>query len=260
MKLIDTHCHLDAPEFDTNLGEILQQAQSAGVYLYVIPSTSPTSIKRVKTLCQHHPVCLPAYGIHPYHISQPLDSALADLETALSDGSAIAIGEIGIDLYDKTDTFDRQESYFCAQLDIARHYHLPVLLHMRRAADRVIPLLRRYKIESGIAHAFSGSLEQARQLLKMGFKIGFGGVVTYPTAHKLRYIAAALPDDALVLETDAPFLPPVWLKGRANSPLALPGIADVIASLRGIPVEMLADMTTRNASSVFDLPFTPSER
>lgn len=253
MNLIDTHCHLNTPELYGNLPEILSHTQSIGIRTHIVPSTSTEDIPIVNTLCRHYPNCLPAYGIHPSFINQPLDAMMAVLESALQDHSAVAIGEIGIDLYHSHDDFESQKACFCAQLAIARQYHLPVLLHIRRSADRVIPLLKQYKIESGIAHAFSGSMEQAQQLLKLGIKIGIGGVVTYPNAHKIRHIAANLPQDAIVLETDAPFLPPVWLKGQPNMPYALTGIAQSVAELRGITIDTLANITTKNASVVFGL-------
>jgi TatD DNase family protein len=193
------------------------------------------------------------------HVHQ--NSDIDELRAWVQREKPVAIGEIGLDLFqtridrpgvDVAD-FQVQEQFFKAQLEIAKEFDLPVLLHIRRANDQILKHLRRIKLKGGIAHAFNGSMQQANEFIKLGFKLGFGGAFTWPRASNLQMLARELPLDAIVLETDGPDIPPVWLGRTRNSPAEVPRIAQVLADLRGIGVEEVAERTTANAREVMGL-------
>jgi TatD DNase family protein len=252
MMLIDSHCHLDAAEFNGQQAQLIQDAVQQNVQLMVIPAVDKASFQRVKQLSEN-PHCVYALGIHPMYVMQAQASDLDDLQQALeqSPERLVAIGEIGLDYF--VEGLDRsiQQQFFVAQLKLAQRYQLPVILHVRHAIDDVLKYLRRHHVVGGIAHAFNGSPQQAEQFIQMGFKLGFGGACTYTRANKIRQLAKDLPEHSLVLETDAPDIPPAWLKkGEFNQPKQLTKIAHEIASLRGIAMSQVADTTTKNVLSV----------
>lgn len=264
---IDTHCHLDAPEFGVDHALALSlraRAAAQGVGLCVIPAVERANFDTVRTLA-HRMGDAYALGIHPLYVPRAQDSDLAALDAALTehrdDPRLVAVGEIGLDFFVPelcTPTMrERQVQMYRAQLRLARKHGLPVILHVRRSADVLLKHLRELPV-AGIAHAFNGSEQQAGAFLDLGFKLGFGGACTFEPAKQLRRLAAELPLSALVLETDAPDIPPQWLYvtaaeralGRAqgiNSPLELPRIGAVVAQLRGLPLEALREATTANA-------------
>lgn len=259
MNLIDTHCHLDA--FGEDQLRLLQAANAVGVNRIVVPSVSAGNFAEVQKLCEKFPGCFPAYGIHPMYVDDASEADLVTLREYLSTDKAIAIGEIGLDFY--IDNYDqaRQEYFLIEQLKLAREYELPVLLHVRRAQDTVLKHLRMIRVRGGIAHAFGGSRSQADEFIKLGFKLGFGGAATHPRATRLRELAATLPLECIVLETDAPDMPPEFVeRGQPNKPEYLPRIAQVVAELRGIAPEELAQATTANAQSVLNLEKTMSTK
>jgi TatD DNase family protein len=260
-EFVDTHCHLDAPEFAGDAMDVRQRAAAAGVRHCVLPAVGAGDFEAVRALAHAHGDSY-ALGIHPLSTSsaQEDDLALLDRRVAelLGDGALVAVGEIGLDFFVPGLDATRQESFLREQLRIARRHGLPVILHVRRSADRLLKHLREVGVSGGIAHAFNGSEQQAQAFLELGFKLGFGGAVTHERALQLRRLATGLPLSALVLETDAPDIPPHWLyrtaaqreageaQGR-NEPGELPAIAAVVAGLRGIPVDELAAATTANA-------------
>jgi TatD DNase family protein len=185
--------------------------------------------------------------MHPMYVARHRPEHLAALRAAIEKARPVAVGEIGLDFFVPDLDPATQEFYFVEQLKIAREFDLPVLLHIRRAADQVLKQLRRYKVQGGIAHAFNGSRQQAGEFLKLNFKLGFGGAMTYPRALNLRRLAADLPLQAIVLETDAPDIPPLSAHKHRNSPEYLPEIAHTLAALRGLPVEMVVSATAENA-------------
>jgi TatD DNase family protein len=249
---IDTHCHLDAAEFDADRDTEYARAVAAGVTTLVIPSVSRESFAAVAATCARYPGCLPAWGLHPMYIGVHRPAHLADLRTQIETQRPVAIGEIGLDRFVDLD-YPTQE-YFCiAQLKIAREFDLPVLLHCRRANDDLLKHLRRIGVRGGIAHAFNGSPQQADAFIKLGFKLGFGGAFTWPRANNLRRLAVDLPLEAIVLETDSPDMPPVWVGRGRNAPGELPRIAQTLAELRGIDLATVAQATTRNARELFGL-------
>lgn len=248
---IDTHCHLDAEEFGDTQAGIVRDAQAAGVGRIVVPSVTRANFEVVRELCERFPNCAPAYGIHPMYTDSAMPDDLPVLRDYLQRHSPVAVGEIGMDFFIPHYDQARQEYFFVEQLKLAREFDLPVLLHIRRAQDTVLKQLRLHKVRGGIAHAFNGSRQQAEAFIKLGFKLGFGGTMTYPRATRLRELAATLPLDSIVLETDAPDIPPEFLaRGEPNKPEYVPRIAETLATLRGMPLEEVAQATTANALSV----------
>lgn len=248
---IDTHCHLDASEFDGEHAMLVHDAAVVGVTRIVIPSVSRHNFDEVRLLCKQYPNCFPAYGIHPIYTKDAQASDLAVLRDYLQRYQPVAVGEIGLDFFIAEYEPAQQEFFFIEQLKLAREFDLPVLLHIRRAADTILKHLRQHKVRGGVAHAFNGSRQQADEFMKLGFKLGFGGAMTYPRATKLRALAATLPLENIVLETDAPDIPPNFLPhGTSNQPQYLPRIAQTLAELRGISVEEIADVTTENARQI----------
>ena len=265
---IDTHCHLDAPEFGPDhAGAVSARARAAalGVERCVIPAVARAHFDAARGLA-HRLGDAYALGIHPLFVPQARDEDLAALDAALTehrdDPRLVAVGEIGLDFFVpalcEPAMRARQIHFYQAQLKLARQHGLPVILHVRRSADVLLKYLRTIPVTGGIAHAFNGSEQQAGHFIEMGFKLGFGGACTFEPARQLRALAAGLPLSALVLETDAPDIPPQWLyttaaqraAGQAqglNTPAELPRIGGVVAGLRGITPEALAQATRDNA-------------
>jgi TatD DNase family protein len=247
--LTDTHVHLDASEFDADRSAVLAQARAAGVGRFVVPAVDVASFDRVAALSRdcsdiHH-----ALGIHPLYVMAAAAQDLEVLEARLALREAIAVGEIGLDHF-VTDVDPLvQERFFVAQLRLAQRFGLPVILHVRRAVDAILKQLRRIEVPGGIAHAFNGSRQQADTFVAMGFKLGFGGAMTFDGSRRIRSLAAELPLDAIVLETDAPDMPPAWAQGRRNEPANLSRYAEVLADLRGLKAPEVVAVTSRNAEA-----------
>ncbi len=265
---IDTHAHLDAAEFDADRTAVHHRARKAGVVTCVIPAVEAANFDTVRRLAQAQQDAY-ALGIHPLFTPQASDEHLSQLDAALhthrDDPRLVAVGEIGLDGFvpelNTPEALAKQQTFYKAQLKLAQHHQLPVILHVRRSADLLLKGLRDTPVVGGIAHAFNGSLQQAQTFIALGFKLGFGGALTYDRALQLRRLATELPLSALVLETDAPDIPPHWLyttaeqraagqpQGR-NEPAELPRIAHVLAELRGLSLEALAAATSANARQV----------
>jgi TatD DNase family protein len=265
--LIDTHCHLDAAEYDTDRDTVAAEARAAEVEI-VVPSIGRLNFAAVRSACARYPGCYAAYGMHPMyaHIHQPSD--IDELRVWIEREKPVAIGEIGLDLFqtridrpgvDEAD-YAQQEFFFQEQLKLARDFDLPVLLHIRRANDQILKHLRRVKLKGGIAHAFNGSIQQANAFIKLNFKLGFGGAFTWPRASNLQMLAKELPLESIVLETDGPDIPPVWLGRARNSPTELPRIAQTLAGLRAVSADEVAQVTTSNARAILGLPLPVTPR
>lgn len=266
---IDTHCHLDASEFAHDVADVCARASAVGVRHCVLPAVCVGNLEAVRALASAFSYSY-ALGIHPLAIADAKDEDLNTLDAELaarqSDPRLVAVGEIGLDYFvpamQSAEMRERQEFFYRAQLKLARKHALPVILHVRRSADKLlkhlrelVPSIGRWR---GIAHAFNGSEQQAAEFIKLGFKLGFGGAVTFESALQLRRLAAGLPLEALVMETDSPDIPPHWVyktaaeradgqaQGR-NEPGELPAIAQQVALLRGISLGALADASTANA-------------
>jgi TatD DNase family protein len=254
--LIDTHCHLDAAEFDADRDLIAEKALKKGLGAIVVPAVARNNFDAVINLCSRHKHCAYALGIHPMYVESSSLQDLEILQQYVGKYEPVAIGEIGLDYFltnprNNPDHVARQQEFFLAQLKIARQHRLPVILHVRNAVDDILKQLRKFKLVGGIAHAFNGSLQQAQQFMDLGFKLGFGGAMTYDRALKIRELAARLPLEAIVLETDAPDIPPEWVaRNGRNSPLELPKIAQVLADLKQVNVSQVIDITSANAIQV----------
>ena len=276
---IDTHCHLDAPEFDADRAAVVQRARAAGVRQIVLPAVAAAHFDTVRALAHEHGLSY-ALGLHPLYVDRADDADLDRLQQALhqhrDDPRLVAVGEMGLDHFVPGLDRARQERFYTAQLKLARNAGLPVILHVRRSADSLLKGLRQVGVAGGIAHAFNGSQQQAEQFLGLDFALGFGGALTFERALQLRRLATTLPPSALVLETDAPDIPPHWLyrtaadralsggQGR-NEPCQLPRVAAVVAELRGCSLRDLAALTGANAHRVLPrlaalpLPAVPAE-
>lgn len=250
LNFVDTHCHLDAAEFAADRDAVASAACAAGIGEIWVPAVSAANFPEVQVCCQRYSGCRPAYGIHPLYTPQARPEDLDTLRAWVRKESPFAIGEIGLDGYVPGLDHAQQTYYFAEQLKIARDAGLPVLLHVRRAVDEVLKYLRRTPVPGGIAHAFNGSRQQADMFIALGFKLGFGGSLTFAGSTRIRALATDLPLSAIVLETDAPDIPPAWLNQGRNSPDQLPRIADELAALRGLSVEEVALQTSLNAALV----------
>lgn len=250
MSWIDTHCHLDAAEFDVDRDAVVAAAMAAGVTQIVVPAIERANFGAVASVCRDYSNCRAAYGIHPMYVDRAREEDLDSLRETLAREQPVAVGEIGLDGFVEPRDEAQQEHYFAAQLAIAREANLPVLLHVRRAIDQVLKHLRIARVPGGIAHAFNGSRQQADEFIKLGFKLGFGGAMTFPRATRIRELAATLPLEAIVLETDAPDIPPEWAAAERNAPQHLPRIASVLAQLRGLELSAVATITSANARMV----------
>lgn len=257
---VDSHCHLDAPEFDADRGEVVARARAAGVSQMVIPAVGAFDFEAARDLAHAHGFAY-ALGIHPLYVMKARDEDLATLAGLLErhreDPRLVAVGEIGLDFFVPGLDAARQEFFYTEQLKLAQRFELPVILHVRKSADQLLRGLRRSVVRGGIAHAFNGSRQQADTFIALGFKLGFGGTLTYERSLQIRRLAAELPAESLVLETDAPDIPPHWLYATAeqraagqaqgrNEPAELPRIAQSLAQLRGWTLETTAACSRAN--------------
>lgn len=258
---LDTHCHLDASEFDFDRLDVVDHAVKCGIDGVLIPAIGVHNFDVVKNITHQVSDQLPAscytLGIHPISTSFAKEADILVLrkavEKALIDPRFVGIGEIGLDYFLPELDFYKQAYFFEAQLDLAEEFNLPVILHVRRSQDAIIKALKNRKISGGIAHAFNGSLEQAKNFLKLNFVLGFGGAMTYVRALQIRRLAQELPFESLVLETDAPDIPPSWLTqgaNRRNQPSELSAIASVLAELRQTLISQTKDICAKNALRV----------
>ena len=255
MTWIDTHCHLDAHEFGADALDVARRAGAAGVSMIVIPAVERGNFGAVAELAHGSPNASYALGIHPIYVPQARDEDLLALraaaENAMADPRFVAIGEIGLDFFIpllcEPAMRAKQERFFKEQLRIARELKLPVLTHVRRSQDQVLKYLRQVTPPCGIAHAFNGSEQQANSFIKLGMHLGFGGAMTFTRALQIRRLAAGLPLDRIVLETDAPDIAPSWVHPGRNSPEQLPAIGAALAGLRGMDEAGVAGAAWRNS-------------
>lgn len=244
--IIDSHCHLDMPDFDKDRQQVLDNARQAGVRGFVIPGTTAGRWNKVLKIARDAEDIWPALGLHPYYCNEHREADLEQLSEEIATEHPVAIGEIGLDLFLPQLDGARQLFYLEAQLDLAREFNLPVILHIRKANDRVLQLLKEHPVKGGICHAFSGSLPHAHKFIDRGFCLGFGGMLTYERSRKLRELAKSLPLTALVLETDAPDMSGEKHRYQRNSPEYLPEVLDVLEALRAESREQIAHQTTLN--------------
>lgn len=255
MELIDTHCHLDIGIFSQRHKELLERAKAAGVVQMVLPGVVQAGWKRLLEICSEETGLFAAPGLHPMYLSHHAPEHLEELRTIAKSGNIVALGEIGLDYYLKSLDREAQQQLFEQQLILAQKEHLPVLLHVRKAHDQVLATLRKLHFtQGGIVHAFNGSFQQARRYIDFGFGIAVGGTITYSRARRIRKVAAELPLSSLVLESDAPDIPPAAHHGETNLPEYLPEIATELATVRMEFTESIACTTSANARRILNLP------
>ncbi|MBI3762167.1 MAG: TatD family hydrolase [Chloroflexi bacterium] len=255
--LIDTHCHLDFDRYDADRAEVIERASEAGVTRIVNPGVDFESSRRAIALANEHPEIFAAVGLHPNSCGELSDEQIAELRDLASHRRVVAIGEIGVDYYWKKFPPEAQRRGFEAQLRLADELNLPVIVHDREAHDDVLTAIEAFSRERRgdkaiILHSFSGNLTEANRALAVGAYLGVTGAVTYPKSHELRRVGNFAPLDRLLVETDAPFLPPQPRRGQRNEPAWVRWMAEQIAEVKGLPVEAVAEATTANAERVFD--------
>ncbi|MCD5985226.1 TatD family hydrolase [Pseudomonas sp. CDFA 610] len=259
MALIDTHTHLDFPDFDADRAQVLDRCRSLGVQRMVVLGVYQRNWQRLWDLTLENPALHAAFGLHPVYIDEHRPEHLTELGDWLTrykgHPQLCAVGEIGLDYYIEGLDKARQQQVFEAQLQLAAEFDLPVLLHVRRSHADVIATLKRHKLKrSGVIHAFAGSREEAREYIKLGFKLGLGGAATWPQALRMHRVIAELPLDSVVLETDSPDMAPAMFPNQRNSPEHLPNICTALAALMNVSPEHLAQASTRNAHDLFGWP------
>ncbi len=252
--LVDSHCHLDASAFDPDRAAVIERAQAVGVRQQVVPAVTAASWPKLREVCQQAPGLYPAYGLHPMFLAEHQPGHLPLLRGWIERERPCAIGECGLDFFVEGLDAEAQQAYFIGQLELAREFDLPVIVHARRAVDAVIAAIRRIGALRGVVHSFSGSPEQAAQLHRHGFLLGLGGPLTYERAQRLQRLVRGMPLEQLLLETDAPDQPDAGVRGQRNEPARLETIARHVAALRGMELEALAQATTENARRLFALP------
>jgi len=253
MQLIDSHCHLDDDRFDAERAQIIASAADLGVTRMIVPATTANRWDKISQLCAEYDGLYPAYGLHPWFVEQHRPDHLRELDEWLERGDAVAVGECGLDFYDSRVDEKWQKQLFREQLQLADNHRLPVIVHVRKAMDEVISLLRSQRGQGGVIHSFTGSEQQARQLYDLGFKLGIAATVGFERARKLRAVVAAMPLDALLLESDAPDQPGAAHRGELNQPAYIVEHLQTMAELRQTDVEELAAALTRNTEALFRL-------
>ncbi len=252
MEITDTHCHLDVADFDLDRDDVLSHCRALGISKIIIPAIQAKTWSNVLDLCKSEKGLYPALGLHPVFINQHKAHDLEKLEQLLETVSPVAIGEIGLDFYMKELDRQQQIDLFSAQLNIAKNHNLPVILHIRKAHDQVLQLLKKIKVKGGFCHAFNGSVQQAEQYIELGFKLGFGGTLTYENSKKIHKLAKTLPLNSIVLETDAPDMVVESHRGKRNSPEYIMECLSALAKIRNEDIAFIAQQTSKNANDVID--------
>ncbi len=256
-ELVDSHCHLDEPVFDADREQVLARARAAGVKEIIVPGYQERYWPRLRKVTAAYEGLYPAYGLHPWYLDERVSDELASLRLWLQREPCVAVGECGLDFYVKKVPSELQIESFVAQLKLAREFDLPVIVHARKSLDIVIKYLRRQPGLRGVVHAFSGSLQQAEHLFGLGFRLGLGGTLTFLRAKRLRQVAAAMPLEALLLETDAPFQPGNAHRGERNEPAYIKEVSIALAEIRGESAEDIGCAAASNARKLFGLSSAP---
>lgn len=254
-RLFDTHCHFDFDAF-SNTDEALATAKQSGVARILIPSVGLSNWDKVSELASSHDEIYFSLGLHPYFIDQHLDTHLDLLDDRLSrrGGKCVAVGECGLDFYSGNDTQSKQEALFRGQIELANKHKLPLVLHQRKSHQLMTSTLKKMRFDQGgVIHGFSGSYQQAKDWLNLGFAIGVGGTITYPRAQKTRNTIAQIPIDAMVLETDAPDMPLNGYQGLPNHPKFLPEILECLSELKKRPKQTIAPQLWSKSNLVFGI-------
>lgn len=252
MDIIDTHCHLDVTDFDTDRDDILTRCRAQGISKLIIPAIESQTWNNVLTLCEKEQGLYPAFGLHPVFMNKHKSEDINKLDELLEKIKPVAVGEIGLDFYIKDHEQNQQIKLFEAQLQIAKNHNLPVILHVRKAHDQVLQLLKKIKVKGGFSHAFNGSEQQANQYIELGFKLGFGGTLTYENAIKIHKLAKTLPLESIVLETDAPDMVVESHRGQRNSPEYIMESLSALAKIRNEDISVIAEQTSKNAHDIIN--------
>lgn len=251
--LIDTHVHFDDASFDADRDAAYQRACAAQITMQIVPAIHAEQWVTMRDICRIYPHLYPAYGLHPMYLHRHQTAHLHQLEQWLEQENPVAVGECGLDFYVKTLDIKQQIQFFTAQLATAKSFDLPVIIHARRSVDEVIKYIRRAGAMRGVVHSFAGSEQQAKQLIDLGFYLGFGGTITYDRAKRLQRLLQTLPLNALLLETDSPDQPLSTHRGERNEPAYLTEVLQKMADLRQQSVETIAQATTQNAKRLFKI-------
>ncbi len=253
--MIDSHCHLDLPEFKSDLDDVIMQSTKAGVERFLIPGTTPLGWQRQIAIREAYPQCDLAFGLHPYFLDDIADNAVERLHQFVDQHRkrCIAIGEIGLDAT-RTTSMEKQQQIFHAQLELAQQFRLPVILHHRKTHHLLIEALKTTNFaHGGVIHAFSGSEQVAKQYIEMGFLLGIGGTITYSRANKTRQTVSAISLEHMLLETDSPDMPMQGRQGERNIPAYVTAVIEVLADLKKTTKEKIATQTTKNYLRLFSL-------
>ena len=253
MHLIDSHCHLDFQLFEDDRADILSRCQKLGVIDIVVPGVTANGWSNLIDTCSASELLHPALGLHPLFMNEHQAAHLQQLKTLIGVTHPIAIGEIGLDFYLPDHDKQLQIDLFTKQLKLAQSAQLPVLLHVRKAHDQTISLLKKHRVTGGIVHAFNGSLQQAEQYQSLGFVLGVGGAITHIKATRLRMLFSQLPLSSIVLETDSPDMPLADMTGQRNTPENIPLILSALASIRSESKQDIATITTHNVKRILKI-------
>lgn len=253
MRLIDTHCHFDHPVFDPDRNELVQAMNNYGVSDVIFPATTLADWPRLRDITQTSASFHVSYGLHPMFMTQHQEKHITQLRQWLKHERPVALGECGLDFFITDTDKEQQVSLFKQQLQLAREFDLPLIIHARKSLDEVLKQIRRVGSLHGVIHSFSGSQQQAGQLIEQGFYLGVGGTVTYERAKRLHRVIANIPLERLLLETDAPDQPDSQWRGKRNEPARLVVIAAAVAELTGNSPDTIAELTTTNAQRLFGI-------
>jgi len=254
VQLIDSHVHIDDVRFNKDLAEVLSRARNSSVVAQIVPGVHAGNWVNVRSVCQEHDDLFPCYGLHPCFMSQHVAEHTHELAAWLGREPTVAVGECGLDYAVADLDKAAQQRVFAAQLSLAREFRLPVVIHAHKAVEDVIRMVRGSGQYRGMVHSFNGSLQQAHRLIDLGYKLGFGGAITYTRATRLRDLISKLPLEAIVLETDAPDQPNSQHFGERNEPAFLLEVWQQVSELRDEDADTIAETTTRTASELFSLP------
>lgn len=251
--IIDSHCHIDFTEFDKDRQDVLARANTLGIQKIIVPGVKQNTWQRITEYCQTYEQLYPCYGLHPYFIDEHCENDLAQLKDQIAQNNTVAVGECGLDFFLKHLDKDKQHFYFEQQLDIAIETRLPVVIHARKSTEAVILAIKQRPGLRGMIHSYSGSYEQASQLIELGFYLSFGGPVTYEKSTRLRKLVQTLPLSSLLVETDAPDQPVAKAHSARNEPGFIIDVIETIADLQQRDTEEIASITTENANRLFQL-------
>src|SRR3954462_1417032 len=252
MRWIDTHCHLYSEEFNKDIDELVARAKKAGIEKFYLPAIDSNTLQAMLALEAKHPECISMMGLHPCYVNAGYEQELAIVKKWLEKRQFVAIGEIGLDYYWSTEFTEQQVAAFNQQMQWALDYNLPIVIHTRNAMQPTIDAVKPFADRGlrGIFHCFSGNANEAGQIVAMEFYLGISGILTYKKS-ELPEAISNIPLEKLVLETDAPYLPPVPYRGKRNESSYIPIIAQKLAEVKNVPLEEVAAVTTANAEKIF---------